>query len=186
MNDNELENYIGKYSTDKLLEIISSKAKSYSERFLDFSKNELVRRNVKFEYNKEHNALVEKLSDEELKKIVEVEFLDYNLEYMEAIRSEYLKRNFLNVSGYNDDSTKENKSKYPSLNILIGMYSFFGWVSLIVAAFGAFGLMSSYDASKVYINALLLIVGLFSALVSFATAEGFKLFIDIEKNTRNK
>ena len=129
----KIEREIKEFSSKKLKEIIEQQSNAYSEIFIDYAKNELIRRGETFLYDIDMQDKVKKLSDEDLKKIVESDRENYHLEYLELAIKEYLVRGFKNETEYVLESIESETNKvvniekrYPTLRAYSSFYFFIG------------------------------------------------------------
>ena len=184
---NKTEILIKEYSSKKLKEIIEQQSASYNENFIDYAKDELIRRGELFTLNVELEKEIAAMNDNDLKKLVEQEWDNFHLEYVEIARKEYLKRGFKNVSNESEETVEtsdENNKRYPALRAIINTYVVFAWIcGIALGLVAVFGLLNNQPI-KTSIGALILgaliVVGLRGA------AESIRVFIDIEENTRKK
>lgn len=182
---NTIEEQIKEYSSKKLKEILEIQSLSYNQNFIDYAKDELIRRGESFEFNSDLVKEIKEMNDEDLKNLVEKEWNNYHLEYIEIARKEYLLRGFKNET--EDEIDKEetiDKSlkRYPALRTIAGVYSAFAVITGIVCAFAAFYL---YNQNQNIIEAIVsLIIGALILLAYLGASESIKVFIDIEENTR--
>jgi len=102
-----IEKLVKEYSSKKLKEIIEQQSFSYSEKFIDYAKDELIRRGESFQFNPVLEKEVINMNDDDLKNIVEKDWNNYHLEYLEIAREEYIKRNFRNETGYEEQETEK-------------------------------------------------------------------------------
>lgn len=182
---NNLEKIIKEYSSKKLLEIVDDFSNSYSENFIDYAKDELIRRGEIFSFSKSLEDEIKLMSDESLRNLVENDWNNYHLEYVEIARIEYLKRNFKNDSTENhSDNVSKKKEKYPALNGVIIMGQILAWGSGIIFILLAIYTYNKNDDAKLSIAFLFTGITLF--VFYLATSESIKVIIDIEKNTRIK
>ena len=129
----KIELQLKEYSTKKLKEIIETQSNAYNEGFIDFSKNELIRRGETFTFNAALQKEVEQLPDEELKKIIEIERESYHLEYLEVAIKEYLKRGFKNETGYSYITPPTDEKKLIENKIRTQMIPPTLWVGIVSA-----------------------------------------------------
>ncbi|NUM32670.1 MAG: hypothetical protein HUU47_10165 [Bacteroidetes bacterium] len=184
---NKIEKLVKDYSSQKLKEIIGQQSSSFSETFIDYAKDELIRRGETFTFNVELEKEVAAMTDTDLKNIVEKKWNDFHLEYLEIARKEYLKRGFKNTT--TDEEQDEDKwadeKRYPALRTIAGIYYAFAWIIGIVAVIIVFISWSKGDETgKLMIAIPTLVVGALIVLGLLATSESIKVFIDIEENTR--
>jgi hypothetical protein len=184
---NKIEKLTKEYSSKKLQEIVEQQSKSYSENFIDYAKDELIRRGESFPFNTETEKEVSAMSDNDLKNLVEKEWNNFHLEYLEIARKEYLKRKFKNET--NDETQDEEQigtggKKYPALRTIAGIYSVFAWIIGIVAVIIAIYFYSQNQTMGLTIGIPSLVVGALLVLGLLAVSESIKVFIDIEENTR--
>ena len=184
---NKIEKIIKEYSSKKLREIVEQQSTSYNENFIDYIKDELIRRGESFPFNTETEKEVAAMSDNDLKNLVEKEWNNFHLEYLEIARKEYLKRKFKNeTSDENQDEEQKGivGKKYPALRTIAGIYSVFAWIIGIVAVIIAIYFYSQNQTMGLTIGIPSLIVGALIVLGLLAVSESIKVFIDIEENTR--
>ena len=67
---NNIERLIKEYSFKKLKEIIEQQSSSYSEYFIDYSKDELIRRGESFQFDAELEKEVAAKNDDDLKMLL--------------------------------------------------------------------------------------------------------------------
>ena len=175
----KLQNEIKEYSSKKLIEIIERQSNAYSEAFIDYTKDELIRRGETFAFD----PLLEK-QVKELKKIVETDTDDYHLEYLEMAVKEYISRGFKNDTEFVERkqeivSNTGIKKRYPALRIHVGILYFSGIVCLV----GGFAFLFISDNSNVMVK-VAAIAFIFLGMSCLVGAEFVKVFIDIEENTR--
>ena len=96
----------------------------------------------------------------------------------------------LGITGKNETQRKETSSRYPALRFIASIYRLLAYLIGIAAFICVFiGLIIALmdDGER---GILMIIVGLLGGFVGFITslaaAEGIIVFLDIEKNTRNK
>ena len=176
------------FSTIKLREIIEQRSSAYSETFTDYAKDELIRRGENFKFNSELEKEVIAMNDKDLKNLVENEWNNYHLEYLEIARNEYLKRNFKNESTDEEPEQQEETNagkRYPALRTIAGIFSVFAWIIGIVAVIIAvLSWNKGGDAWGLMVALPTLVVGALMVLGLLAAAESIKVIIDIEENTR--
>jgi len=185
----KFEKLVKDYSSKKLKEIIEQQSSSYSETFIDYAKDELIRRGETFQFNPELEKEVAAMSDSDLKNLVEKEWNDFHLEYLEIARKEYLKRKFKNESTEEEPEQQQGErnaeTRYPALRTIAGIYSVFAWIIGIVAVIIAFISWSKDgETGGLMIAIPTLVVGALIVLGLLAASESIKVFIDIEENTR--
>jgi hypothetical protein len=184
----KIENLVKEYGSKKLKEIIEQQSSSYSEAFIDYAKDELIRRGETFKFNVELEKEVEAMSDNDLKNLVEKEWNDYHLEYLEIARKEYLKRNFKNKTENEEDPEQQEEKtigkRYPALRTIAGIFSVFAWIIGIVAVIAAIISGSKGGEWGLMIALPAIVIGALIVLILLATAESIKVIIDIEENTR--
>jgi len=82
----------------------------------------------------------------------------------------------------------KSNEKYPALKIVSNIYRIVGYAIIVISIVAAIYFwdegIKGYQTS--YLIGMTLSVGLFGSLFAFTTAEGIQLFMDIEKNTREK
>lgn len=182
---NELEKTIKQYDSKKLISIIEKQSNAYSENFIDYAKDELIRRGEEFKFSKSLEEEIHSMSDDTLKNLVENEWNNFHLEYIEIARNEYLRRNFKNETKIDDQSINSNNNiKYPALNSVIIMGKFLAWIYLIVFLYVTYIIYTENQDLKIPI--LSLSIGVTFFIFFLASSESIKVFIDIEENTRNK
>jgi len=184
----KIENIVKEYSTIKLREIIEQRSSAYSETFTDYAKDELIRRGENFKFNSELEKEVIAMNDKDLKNLVENEWNNYHLEYLEIARNEYLKRNFKNESTDEEPEQQEETNagkRYPALRTIAGIFSVFAWIIGIVAVIIAvLSWNKGGDTWGLMVALPTLVVGALMVLGLLAAAESIKVIIDIEENTR--
>ncbi|GIK21420.1 MAG: hypothetical protein BroJett005_08340 [Ignavibacteriota bacterium] len=184
----KIEKLVKDYSSQKLKEIIGQQSSSYSETFIDYAKDELIRRGESFQFNPELEKEVAAMSDNDLKNLVEKEWDNFHLEYLEIARKEYMKRKFINESSDEEPEQQEETDtakRYPALRTIAGIYSVFAWIIGIVAVIIAFISWSKGgETGGLMIAIPTLVVGALIVLGLLAASESIKVFIDIEENTR--
>ncbi len=184
MRKTETELLISEYSTDKLLSILQKQANSYSEQFIEYVKDELIKRNITFNWNEDLVKKITALSDVDLKLLVEKDYDNYHLECLEIAREEYLKRGFKNEAGNNDteeivaENPKESE-KYPALRVIIIIWYILGFIYLIIILWI---LVSRSDVLTLPLVVAICIIGSVIVISSFASAELIKIVLEIEKN----
>ncbi len=183
----EIELEIKEFSTKKLREIIEGQSGAYSESFIDYTKNELIRRGESFPYNVEMQKRIKELNDDDLKSVVERERKDYYLEYMELAIAEYLARGFKNETSY-DESIEESEivaeKRYPFLRAFSHIYALIGVVSFCDILFVLFGKWPEWWPT--WATFFLISICIIAGTTYFALAEAIKVFLDIEENTRKR
>lgn len=183
----KIENLVKDYSSQKLKEIIGQQSSSYSETFIDYAKDELIKRGESFQFNPELEKEVAAMNDNDLKNLVEKEWNNFHLEYLEIARKEYLKRKFKNESS--DEETEQQEEtdvtkRYPALRTIAGIYSVFAWIIGIVAVIIAIYSYSQNEKAGLIVAIPTIVVGALIVLGLLAASESIKVFIDIEENTR--
>jgi uncharacterized membrane protein len=184
---NKIEKIIKEYSSKKLLEIIEQQSNSYSMNFIDYAKDELIRRGESFPFNTETEKEVAAMSDTDLKNLIEKEWNNFHLEYLEIARKEYLKRKFINeTSDENQDDEQKGivVKKYHALRTIAVINSVFAWIIGIVAVIIAIYYYSQNQTMGLTIGIPSLIIGALIVLELLAVSESIRVFIDIEENTR--
>jgi hypothetical protein len=182
-----IEKLVKEYSSKKLQEITGSQSSAYSERFIDFAKDELIRRGESFVLLPGLTSRLEAISDEELKNIVEADWKEYHLEFLEAARLEYIRRGFRNESRYDMEPVARTKDhelreKYPALKAIRGVYTFYGWFTGIILALS--GVYNYFETKNVLLTTSVISVGILVLLLCVGAAESIKVIVDIERNTR--
>ena len=176
-----IEKLIKEYSSKKLKEIIELQSSSYNENFIDYTKDELIRRGETFTFDEELEKEVTVMNDDDLKNLVEKEWQDFHLEYLEIARKEYINRGFKNEVQEEEDENEIIESRYPALNTVIGINNVSAWIlGIITIGLGIYFIKESlilYAISTIVIGALLV-------LFTVASSESIKVIIDIEENTR--
>jgi hypothetical protein len=180
---NKIEILIKEYSSKKLKEIVEQQFSSYSDNFIDYAKDELIRRGENFPFNGELEKEIAAMNDNDLKNLVEKEWNNFHLEYLEIGRKEYLKRNFKNETN-NGEQEKSTDKRYPALRTIAGIYSVSAWIIGIIAVIIAFYFYSQNQNMGLTIGLPSLVVGALIVLALLAISESIKVFIDIEENTR--
>ena len=126
------------------------------------------------------------MSDNHLKILVEKEWNNYHLEYLEIARNEYLKRGFKNESTYDDESMQQKGTgvgtRSHALRTISGVFSLLAWIIAVVAVISA--IISFKGMFSMFIALLILVGGAVTVIGLFAVAESIKVIIDIEENTR--
>jgi len=184
---NKIEKLIKEYSSKKLHEIVEQQSSSYSENFIDYAKDELIKRGESFPFNAETEKEVAAMIDNDLKNLVEKEWNNFHLEYLEIARKEYLKRKFKNETSdeYQVEEPKRIvEKKYPVLRTIAVIYSVFAWIIGIVAVIIAIYFYSQNQNMGLTIGLPSLVVGALIVIGLLAISEFIKVFIDIEENTR--
>ncbi len=185
-----IENTIKEYSTKKLKEIVEQQSSSYSENFIDYAKDELIRRGESFPFNEEQQKDIAEMKDDELKNLVEKEYDNYHLEYIEIARKEYLKRGFKNEMEEWEKKEEEKRfeKRYPASRNIAGVISLIAWtvamIAVIVAIIEFTNLPNNSGGMNMIIPLATLLIGAFLVIVLLAQSEMIKVFIDIEENTR--
>lgn len=182
---NNYEQLAKGYSSKKLLEIVEKQISAYNEDFIDYIKDELIKRGEKFQYNADYVTIVSEMGDDELKLIVEKDWNDYHLEYVEIARIEYLKRGLTNEESNDNHDDEQNETKevrYPALRSIVVILKVFAYI----IGFIAVGISIFYFikeevifAIQILLSTILIVLGLIASL------EAIKVIIDIEENTRN-
>lgn len=184
----KIEKLIKEYSSKKLKEIVEQQSASYSENFIDYAKDELIRRGESFPFNTETEKEVAVMSDNDLKNLVEKEWNNFHLEYLEIARKEYLKRKFKNETSDDENQDEEQKGivgkKYPALRTIAGIYSVIAWIIGIAAVIITIYFYSQNQTMGLRIGVSSLVVGVLIILGLLSVSESIKVFIDIEENTR--
>ena len=182
---NKIENIVKEYSSKKLQEIIEQQSFSYSETFIDFAKDEMIRRGENLKFNLELYKEVTAMNDNDLKNLVENEWNDYHLEYLEIARNEYLKRNFKNEST-DEEPEKQNETivdrRYPALITITTILRLFAFLIGIAAVIGVICFFAYHVETWIILSSV--IGAAFMILGLHAAAESIKVIIDIEENTR--
>jgi len=183
-----IEKIIKEYSTKKLQEIIEQQSSSYNSNFIDYAKDELIRRGESFSFNEELIKEVAEMNDDDLKKLVEQEYDTYHLEYIEIARKEYLKRGFKNETSDDNEQKETFEKRYPASRTIAGVISFIAWtvavITVIIAFIGFSNLPSNSGGMEIIIPLGTLIIGAFFFIILLSQSEMIKVFIDIEENTR--
>ncbi len=182
---NNYEQLAKGYSSKKLLEIVEKQISAYNEDFIDYIKDELIKRGEKFQYNADYVTIVSEMGDDELKLIVEKDWNDYHLEYVEIARIEYLKRGFTNEESNDNLDGEQNETKkvrYPALQSIVVILKVFAYIM----GFTAVGISIFYLLNEKVIFAIaILLSAILNVLLLIALLESIKVIIDIEENTRN-
>lgn len=173
---------ISDYSSKKLIEIIELQNLAFSKTFIDHAKDELIRRGENFTFNSQLEIEINSMEDETLKNLVENEWNNFHLEYIEIARKEFLKRGFINNVTEEDFLIKDKKSKYPALQGIANYYHILAWINGI--AFFVLCLYFYFKMDSLEYSILSLFIGIFSIILCLSASESIKIFIDIEKNTR--
>ncbi len=168
------------YSTTKLSEIVDKQPDAYSESFINHAKDELIKRGEKIKYDKNLAAKIVEMDNNSLRQIVEKDWRNYHLEYMELARQEYIKRNFKNT--YLETEYKMPVEKlYSNLRTLASVFFVVAWVvGLITIA----ATINFFVVDLAFLAIQALVIGLLVVLGFLVTAELIKLLIGIEENTR--
>jgi hypothetical protein len=177
------------YSSKKLLEIVEKQISSYNEDFIDYVKDELIKRGDKFQYDADYVKIISEMNDDELKIIVEKDWNNYHLEYVEIARIEYIKREFKNDTS-NDtscDGQIENKVvRYPTLQSIVDILNVVSYIiGFIAAGVSVFLYLNSDSQSGLIFAVPTLVIGTLIVLGLIALSESIKVIIDIEENTRS-
>ena len=184
------EKLIKEYSTKKLKEIVEQQTSSYSETFIDYVKDELIRRGETFQFNSVFEEDVAAMNDNDLKNLVEKEWNNFHLEYLEIARKEYLKRGFKNETSDEEaqaqvgEPKEDFKERYLALRTIAGIYYSFAYIIGIVAVLIAGYSIINNQQIGILIAISSLVVGALIVLGLLAISESIKVFIDIEENTR--
>ncbi len=173
---------ISDYSSKKLKEIVEQQNSAYSKIFIDYAKDELIRRGENFTFNRQLEIEINSMEDENLKSLVENEWNNFHLEYIEIARKEYLKRGFINDTLEEDFLIKDKKNKYPALLGIANYYHILAWINGIV--FLGLFIYFFFILDHLEYSFLFLFIGIFSIIICLSASESIKIFIDIEKNTR--
>ncbi len=96
---------IKEYNSIKLREIVEKQKSSYSRSFINGATDELIKRGETYKVDAKLDHEFRLMSDTDLKRLVEKEAFNFHLEYIEAARKEYSKRNFIFPE---DDEEKHN------------------------------------------------------------------------------
>jgi hypothetical protein len=122
----KLAKIIKEYSSKKLKEIIEQQSSSYSQQFIDYTKDELIKRGENFPLNVDSQKEIAEMTDTNLKNLVEYEYYEYHLEFLEIARKEYLRRGFVNKTEPKDEQNNMNEllQKYIGQNIGINFREF--------------------------------------------------------------
>ncbi len=83
----------------------------------------------------------------------------------------------------NDIEQKTSKNRYSALKTISGCYTILGWLVAIGAVYAIFYGISKNNIPFIIVS---IILGLVVIITLFATSEWIKLFIDLEKNTRDQ
>lgn len=180
---NSFEKLIKEYSTKKLQEIIDTQSYSYSRSFIDYVKDELIRRGENFTFNSKTEKEVASLNNTDLKKLVENEWNNFHLEYLEIARKEYLHRKFINETE-NDITLKDAVDKYPAMRTLSVVYSVFAAIYGILIVILIFSILANNLPNAFLYVISIIIVGALIVLTLLAISESIKVLINIEENTR--
>ena len=127
------------------------------------------------------------MNENDLKNLIEKEWDNCHLEYLEIARKEYIKRGFKNVTTQSEEDIpkNENVKRYPALRTIISTYTAFAWIGGIsLGAIALFGFLKS--DLPIYYSIASLIIGVLIFISLLGAAETISLFIDIEENTRKQ
>jgi DNA-dependent RNA polymerase auxiliary subunit epsilon len=174
-----LINNLSSYSIKKLKDILIQ-AEAYNEDYIDYVKDELIKRGEEIVFNQALFEEIKALSDNELRTCVEDEWPEYHLEYMEVARKEYLKRGFKNIQLMPVESSK----KYPALRIVSSLYYYSAWVVGLFAIIYSLYCFSRGSVIDTEDGFFALIYGFISLIGMLAISELIKVILDIEWNTR--
>ncbi len=180
---NKTEKIVKEYSSKKLKEILEQQSASYSPDFIDYIKDELIRRGETFQFNEEFQKDVIEMSDDELKNLVEKEWNNFHLEFLEIARKEYLRRNF-KMEETDEEQEEHVENKYPALKTIANIYIVFAWILGIAAVLFTLYITSENGKSGLMYTIPFLIFGILIVLGLLAASELIKVFIRIEENTR--
>ena len=189
----KIENLVKEYSSKKLTEIIEQQSSAYSEDFIEYAKDELIKRGETLKFNSEREKEIAEMGDDDLRNLVEIEWNDYHLEYLEIARKEYLKRNFKNYTTSENDTEKSNgesnrikvKKRYPVLGWLTALLWVFAIVFGIIAVFCAQDLLKQGDNMvNSPIEWLTTIISTVACLILLAASGVIKVYVDTEENSR--
>jgi len=182
---NTIEKIIKEYSTQKLKTILLEQSSTYNKNFIDYSKNELIRRGEDFTLDVEIEKELAAENDEFIKNIIEKEWMNFHLEYLEIARKEYIKRGLKNEGTDLNLKANENyTNRYPNLIKIASAYNTFAWIVGIIAALIAVKYFNLRDDLGIIIAISSLISGALIVLILLTTSELIKVFIDTEENTR--
>ena len=177
----EIIHNLSTYSAKKLKDILVH-AEAYNEDYIDYVKDELIKRGEEIEFDQELFEEIKGLSDVELRKCIEDEWPEYHLEYLDIARKEYLKRGFKNTQLMPTPSGR----KYPALRILSSLYYYSAWLIGIIAilySLYCFGQGNEMDREEGFFT---LFYGFISLIGMLAISELIKILLDIERNTRKE
>jgi len=179
----KIEKLIKGYSSTKLKEIIGQQSSSYSESFIDYAKDELIKRGENFLFNPKLENEVAAMNDKDLKNLIEKEWNNFHLEYIEIARIEYLKRNFKNESidiETEEEFKKDGEKRYPAMRTIAGIYyvlALIGGITVLYLTIKAYNI-DTLNALKTFLFGVIMVISL------LAVSESIKVWIDIEENTR--
>ncbi len=179
-----IEKLVKEYSSDKLKRIIETESAAYSWEFIDNAKDELIIRGESFEFNKQTQKDISSMSDVDLKYLVEYDWSNYHLEYIEIARKEFLKRNLKNdveTEQIEEKPVSANDNKYPALQMVSGIYQV---IAVLIAIGGLIGGVYLFYQNVVVLGIAYIIGGAILAIMFYAISESIKLLTDIEYNTR--
>ena len=183
----KIEQVIKDYSSRKLKEIVEQQSYAYSEDFIDYAKDELIKRGEGFQFDAELEKEIEVMSDNELKILVEKECNNYHLEYLEIARKEYLKRKFKNETSNEPLEEKKvgtNEVKYPALKKIAAIYGVSAWVIGIVGGIITISYFVYPQSVEMKYVILFIVFLVLIVLGLLALSESIKVVVDIESNTR--
>ena len=93
---NKTEKLVKDYSSKKLKEISEQHSSIYSKNFVDSAKDELIKRGETFTFDVELENKVAAMSDSLLTNLINNDWYNFHLEYLEIARKEFLKRKLIN------------------------------------------------------------------------------------------
>ena len=179
----KFENLVKEYSSKKLKEIIEVELSSHNAVFIEYVKDELIRRGESLPFNSKLEKEITSMSDDELKDMVEYEWENFHLECLEIARKEYLKRNFINNKNDKEREDDKIEKRYLALRTISNVYSVFAWVFGILFAIVAL-LCFKIPTYGLYGTIIFLVIGAIIVLTFLGGSESIKVFVDIEENTR--
>lgn len=97
----------------------------------------------------------------------------------------------LKAKAYSKTIHNSSKNRYPALKTIIDVLNVFGWIigiiTVIITAISIYGILDlpNFAMASLIPTIVILIQGLFLAIVLIAISEFLKVIVDIEKNTRN-
>lgn len=180
-----MEKTVKEYSSVKLRAIITEQGAAYGKEFVDYAKDELIKRGESLPLDPQLQQQVAAMNDADLRHLVEKDWPNFHLEVMEIARAEYLKRGFANTTADAPsvpNQTAAISTKYPALKTLSQLYNVVAWFTMIGSGIGLLYLTDEYGYSHPLVG--LFFMSCWISLLLFSVSELIKVVVDIEHNTR--